>query len=47
MLVYCGCETTSRCKEECARGLRVFENKVLMRIFGPKLGEMAVVAELK
>jgi hypothetical protein len=37
--VLCGCETWSfTLKEEC--GLRVFENWVLRRIFGPKRDEV-------
>jgi len=36
----CGCETWSlRMREE--RKLRVFENKMLLRIFGPKKDEVA------
>jgi hypothetical protein len=37
--VLCGCETWSfTLREEC--GLRVFENRVLRRIFGPKRDEV-------
>ena len=39
MLVLCGCETWSiTLREECR--LRVFENRVLRRIFGPKRDEI-------
>ena len=38
-VVLCGCETWSpTLREEC--GLRVFENRVLRRIFGPKMDEV-------
>jgi len=38
-VVLCGCETWSpTLREEC--GLRVFENRVLRRIFGPKRDEV-------
>ena len=38
-VVLCGCETWSlTLREECR--LRVFENRVLRRIFGPKRGEV-------
>jgi hypothetical protein len=41
-LVLYGCETWSRTlREEC--GLRVFENGVLRRIFGPKRDEVTGV----
>jgi hypothetical protein len=40
-VVLCGCETWSlTLREECR--LRVFENKVLRRIFGPKRDEVTV-----
>ena len=36
-VVLCWCETWSlTLREECTRRLRVFENRVLRRIFGPK-----------
>jgi hypothetical protein len=38
VVVY-GCETWSRTQREVSR-LRVFENRVLMRIFGPKKDEV-------
>jgi hypothetical protein len=39
LVVLCGCETWSlTLKEE--RRLRVFENRVLRRVFGPKRDEM-------
>ena len=38
-LVLCGCETWSLTLRE-ERGLRGFENRVLMRIFGPKRDEV-------
>ena len=37
--VVCGCETWSRTLRE-ERELRVFENRVLRRIFGPKRDEV-------
>ena len=37
--VVCGCETRSLTMRE-KRGLRVFENRVLSRIFGPKSDEV-------
>ena len=37
VLVLYGCETWSLTLSE-ERGLRVFENRVLRRIFGPKMG---------
>jgi hypothetical protein len=38
-VVLCGCETWSRTLRE-EQGLRVFENRVLRRIFGPKRDEV-------
>jgi hypothetical protein len=39
LVVLYGCETWSLILRE-EHGLRVFENRVLRRIFGPKAGEM-------
>ena len=39
-VVLCGCETWSLTLRE-TRKLRVFENRVLRRIFGPKRDEVA------
>jgi len=38
-VVFCGCETWSLTLRE-ERGLRVFENRVLRRVFGPKRDEV-------
>jgi hypothetical protein len=43
-VVLYGCETLSRTLREEHR-LRVFENRVLRRIFGPKRDEVTVVGE--
>jgi len=39
LIVLCGCESWSLTLRE-ERRLRVFENRVLMRIFGPKMAEV-------
>jgi hypothetical protein len=44
-VVFCGCETWSLTLKEEHR-LRVFENRVLRRIFGPKRGEVTGMEEV-